>query len=46
MPTPRALSILMMEKSTSTSASVREEVGSSSTIILELKETAFAISTI
>ena len=36
----------MMRKRCSTSVSVREEVGSSSTMTLELNETAFAISTI
>ena len=46
MPQPRCLSMLMMRKRCSTSVSVREEVGSSKTMTLELKETAFAISTI
>lgn len=46
MPQPRCLSMLMIRNRCSTSVSVREDVGSSNTMTLELKETAFAISTI
>ena len=46
MPQPRSRSMLMIRKRCSTSCSVSEEVGSSNTMTLALKETALAISTI
>ncbi len=46
IPHPRSRSIFIILNKCSTSSSVREEVGSSNTIIFDLKDTAFAISTI
>ena len=46
MPQPRSRSMLIILKRCSTSCSVSEEVGSSKTMTLALKETALAISTI
>ena len=46
MPHPLSRNIFIIRKRCSTSSSVREEVGSSKTMIFELYETALAISTI
>ena len=46
IPQPRSRSIFIILNRCSTSSSVSDEVGSSKTIIFELNDTAFAISTI